>query len=115
MGHFLKSTPNRELQSEKLMHFASKTSDGKSDYFGYCIRERRNVLEVFSDFGLSNEVPLGYLIQGIGKQKPREFSISSAYNASVIDLTVAITQFETKFKRKITGVCSTWLLNSLKD
>lgn len=98
-----------------MIHFASKTADGKSDYFGYCIRERRNVLEVFSDFGLTNEVPLDYLIQGIGKQKPREFSISSAYNSSSIDLTIAITQFETKFKRKITGVCSAWLLDSLKD
>lgn len=73
------------------------------------------MLEVFSDFGLTNEVPLGYLIQGIGKQRPREFSISSTYNALAIDLTIAITQFETKFKRKITGVCSAWLLDSLKD
>ena len=44
------------------MHFASKDADGKSDYFGFCIRERRNVLEVFADFGITNEIPLGYLV-----------------------------------------------------
>lgn len=73
------------------MHFASKTADGKSDYFGYCIRERRNIVEVFADFGVTNEVPLAYLIQGIGRQKPREFSISSAYNGKDCELTIAIT------------------------
>ena len=96
---------------EKLIHFASKTADGKSDYFGYCVRERRDVLTVFKDFGVTNQIPLAYLIQGIGRQRPREFSISSAYSTDgedqvKVDLTMAVTEYETKFKRKITGVCS---------
>ena len=102
------------MKSEKLLHFASKTADGKSDYYGYCVRERRDILTVFKDFGITNEVPLAYLIQGAGRQRPREFSISSSYNQAadgqaVVDLTMLVTQFETKLKRQITGVCSGWL------
>jgi sulfite reductase alpha subunit-like flavoprotein len=68
------------MQSEKMLHYASKTADGKSDYFSYCVREKRNIAEVFTDFWVTNQIPLSYLIQGIGRQKPREFSISSAFN-----------------------------------
>ena len=93
------------MKAEKLLHFASKSSDGKSEYFGYSVRERRTCLEFFRDFEITgDQVPLDYIIQGIGRQKPREFSISSAARRSdngdlVIDLTVAITEFETKFGR----------------
>ena len=62
-------------------------------------------------------MPLEYLIQGIGRQRPREFSISSAPRIDesgqerllVTDLTMAVLEFETKFGRQITGVCSGWL------
>jgi hypothetical protein len=72
MGVFLKQTikdlpPAKQdeirQKSEKLLYFASKTAEGKSDYFGYCVRERRSVLEVFKDFGISkNTVSISYLI-----------------------------------------------------
>jgi len=101
------------MKAEKLLHFASKTAEGKSEYFSYCIRERRTCLELFKDFEIGAGVPLGYLIQGIGRQRPREFSISSAPRCEdsllVVDLTVAVTEFQTKFGRSITGLCSGWL------
>jgi len=96
-----------------LQHYASKTADGKSEYFGFCVREKRNILEVFADFGVTNQVPLPYLIQGIGRQKPREFSISSAHNGKFCDLTMAVVKYETKLKRQISGVCSGWLMGSV--
>ena len=92
-----------------MKEYASKTSEGKSEYFGYCVRERRNILEVFLDFGVTNQVPLAYLIQGIGRQKPREFSISSAVNGKSCNITMAVVKYETKLKRQISGVCSGWL------
>jgi sulfite reductase alpha subunit-like flavoprotein len=73
------------------------------------MREKRNVLEVFADFGITSQVPLAYLIQGIGRQKPREFSISSANNGEFCDLTMAVVKYETRLKRQISGVCSGWL------
>lgn len=118
MGTFLSQKANKSqedvMKSEKLLHFASKTADGKSEYFGYCVRERRDVLTVFKDFGITNEVPLAYLIQGIGRQRPREYSISSSYRTdargqAVVDLTMLVTEYETKFKRQVSGVCSGWL------
>ena len=42
--------PTMKMKAEKLVHFASKTADGKSEYFGYCVRERRSCLELFKDF-----------------------------------------------------------------
>ena len=107
----------KRMKAEKLLHFASKTADGKSEYFSYSVREKRSCLELFKDFEITTQVPLDYLVQGIGRQKPREFSISSAprrNNADqlVTDLTVAITEFETKFGRQIVGVCSGMLRSS---
>ena len=49
------------------MHYASKTAGGKSEYFSYCVRERRNCLEFFKDFEIGNKVPIDYMIQGIGR------------------------------------------------
>mmetsp|Transcript_88 Transcript_88/g.101 ORF Transcript_88/g.101 Transcript_88/m.101 type:complete len:88 (+) Transcript_88:139-402(+) len=66
-----------ELKRLKLKEFSSKTPEGKSEYYRYCIRERRTVLEVMQDFDLIEDFPLSYLISCCGRQKPREFSISS--------------------------------------
>ena len=41
---------DQPIFKEKLKHFASKTADGKSEYFSYCRREHRNILEVMRDF-----------------------------------------------------------------
>ena len=30
------ASPARKMKAEKLVHFASKTADGKSEYFSYC-------------------------------------------------------------------------------
>lgn len=109
IGHFMTGVEGREMQAQKLIEYASKTSEGKSEYFGYCVRERRSILEVFADFGVTNQVPLPYLIQGIGRQKQREFSISSAANGKSCDLTMAVVKYETRLKRQISGVCSGWL------
>ena len=55
------------MRCEKLVHFASKTADGKSEYFGFCVREKRDVFTVFKDFGITSQIPLAYLVQGIGR------------------------------------------------
>ncbi|CDW72589.1 nadph-dependent diflavin oxidoreductase 1 [Stylonychia lemnae] len=108
-------------RAEKLKEFASKTSvitffficfqEGKSEYHRYCIRERRTIPEVMLDFLVTDQFPLAYLIQLAGRQRPREFSISS-YHQKVpneIHLTMAVTDYTTKFKRHKRGVCSSWL------
>jgi len=81
-----------------LLHFASRTADGKSEYFSYCQRERRNILEVMKDFKVS-AMPLGYFIQCVGRQREREYSISSFGIESAVEITMAVTEYKTKFGR----------------
>jgi hypothetical protein len=38
------------MLKEKLLEFASNTVEGKSEYYRYCIRERRTVPEILFDF-----------------------------------------------------------------
>mmetsp|Transcript_9283 Transcript_9283/g.6643 ORF Transcript_9283/g.6643 Transcript_9283/m.6643 type:complete len:124 (+) Transcript_9283:794-1165(+) len=48
MSHFC---PNK-MQADKLREFASKTADGKSEYYRYCVRERRSLHDLLFDFGI---------------------------------------------------------------
>ena len=41
---------DEKIFKEKLLHFASKTTEGKSEYFSYCKREHINIFEVMRDF-----------------------------------------------------------------
>ena len=52
---------------------------------------------------------MGYFIQIVGRQRVREYSISCFKPNSEVDLTMAVTEYKTKFNREITGVCSGWL------
>eukprot|EP00356_Strombidium_inclinatum_P012257 CAMPEP_0170501692 /NCGR_PEP_ID=MMETSP0208-20121228/39111_1 /TAXON_ID=197538 /ORGANISM="Strombidium inclinatum, Strain S3" /LENGTH=110 /DNA_ID=CAMNT_0010780367 /DNA_START=829 /DNA_END=1161 /DNA_ORIENTATION=- len=92
-----------DLHKEKLKEFSSNSIEGKSEYHRYCVKEKRTALEVLSDFQPSGlwSLPLAFLIQLCGIQKPREFSISSsmAKNHNQLDLTMAVTEYETQLKR----------------
>ena len=96
LSHFV----DDPMHKAKLQEFSSKTVDGKSEYHRYAVRERRTVPEVLADFYPASKckLPLAYLIQLCGKQKPREFSISSMVPGQV-HLTMAVTEYETPFKR----------------
>ena len=49
---------------EKLIEMSSKSVEGKSEYYRYCINEKRTVIEVLSDFNQAKiKLPLNYLIQ----------------------------------------------------
>ena len=59
-------------------------------------------------------MPIEYLIQLCGRQRPREFSISG-YQQNKADMTMAVTEYETKFKRQKQGICSYWLKQQGED
>ena len=64
----LSSFVEDDLHRQKLEEFCSKTVDGKSEYYRYCIRERRTVIEVLFDFQPERvTLPLEYLIQLCGR------------------------------------------------
>ena len=106
----LKDYVKDPLHVEKLQEFCSLTVEGKSEFYRYVIRERRNMVEVLHDFH-GQEMPLEWIIQLAGKQKPREFSISSSdqlYKGQK-HITMAVAEYQTPFKRDIKGICSYWL------
>mmetsp|Transcript_14222 Transcript_14222/g.24190 ORF Transcript_14222/g.24190 Transcript_14222/m.24190 type:complete len:464 (-) Transcript_14222:23-1414(-) len=115
--HFLRVLSffvDEQVHKAKLIELGSNTVDGKSEYQRYCVREKRTVLEVLLDFYPQEprfKLPLAYLIQLCGPQRPREFSISSAGDAhpSELHLTMAVVEYHTPFKRLKRGVCSYWL------
>ena len=107
-----------DLHRKKLIEFSSKTVEGKSEYYRYCVRERRTVIEVLFDFQQEKvTLPLEYLIQLCARQRPREFSISSAMRVhpSQAHITMAVTEYQTKFKREKKGICSSWLRDQGTD
>jgi sulfite reductase alpha subunit-like flavoprotein len=107
----VKYTDDDEVREEKLVLMSSKTSEGKSEYYRYCHRERRTHAEILYDFN-TTKLPLEYLIQLIGAQKPREFSISSSllcYPKS-LHMTMGVLRYKTNgHKRQKEGICSKYI------
>lgn len=107
MAHFTED----EVRKEKLVLLSEKTSEGKNEYYRYCHREKRTHAEILYDFS-TTQIPLEYLIQLIGPQKPREFSISSSQlmHPNSIHLTLGLLRYKTiGHKRQKEGVCSSYM------
>ena len=62
--HVLSLFVKSDIHKEKLREFASKTVDGKSEYYRYSIKEKRTVIEVLYDFYPNQEItlPIEYLV-----------------------------------------------------
>jgi sulfite reductase alpha subunit-like flavoprotein len=98
-----------ELEKEKLLEFCSP--EGQEDLLNYCNRPKRNILEVFEDFPETTKlIPPQYLFDLIPVIKPRAFSIaSSPYFHTLVDILVAVVDYQTKIQAKRKGLCSNWL------
>ncbi|EQC40748.1 hypothetical protein SDRG_01820 [Saprolegnia diclina VS20] len=95
-------------EREKLLELASPSgADLLSDY---CTREKRTYVEVFEDFA-SVAVPLECLVEFIPRLQPRSYSIASASGThpSSIELTIALVEFQTPYKRPKKGICSAYV------
>ncbi|KAL5581959.1 hypothetical protein UlMin_014401 [Ulmus minor] len=97
-----------EHEKERLQYFASP--EGRDDLYQYNQKEGRTVLEVLEDFP-SVQMPFEWLVQLVPPLKTRAFSISSSLLAhpNQVHLTVDVVSWTTPFKRKRSGLCSTWL------
>ncbi|KAL1566586.1 multidrug-resistance type transporter [Salvia divinorum] len=97
-----------EHEKERLQYFASP--EGRDDLYQYNQKERRTVLEVLEDFP-SVQMPFEWLVQLVPPLKTRAFSISSSNSAhpNQVHLTISLVSWTTPYKRKRTGLCSSWL------
>ncbi|OWY92727.1 NADPH-dependent diflavin oxidoreductase, partial [Phytophthora megakarya] len=96
-----------EEEKEKLEELAS--AEGVDLLYDYCIREKKTYAEALTDFP-SVTVPFTILLQLIPRQQPRSYSISSSamLHPGRVHLTVAIVDFLTPYKRRRSGICSSF-------
>lgn len=95
-------------EKEKLLELSS--GEGTDLYWDYCVRERRNYVEVLEDFR-SVRPPLAKLLEHIPVVRPRQYSIASSplEQENCIDLCVAIVKRRTPYRREVLGLCSGYL------
>ena len=72
--------------------------------------ERRNCEQVLQDFP-SVDMPLAELLDAAPRLKPRQFSLASSplAHGAKLHVCVAEVDFKTPFKRRVRGLCSSWL------
>lgn len=101
-------------EREKLIEISS--AEGIDLYYDYCLREKRNYIEIMRDFPHCH-VPLEYLLYYIPQLPPRKYSISSSSLAhpDEVHLCVAVVMKVTPYKRRVYGVCSRFLRDLAVD
>ena len=72
--------------------------------------QRHNCEQVLQDFP-SVEMPLEELLGAAPRLKPRQFSLASSplAHGARLHVCVAEVDFKTLFKRRVRGLCSSWL------
>jgi sulfite reductase alpha subunit-like flavoprotein len=97
-------------EKDKLKELAS--AEGTDLYFDYCVREKRNYVDILEDFrSCHGNISIGQLIDAIPVLKPRAYSIASAPSEEInrISICVVKTVDTTRRGRKRAGTCSSFL------
>ena len=105
LSFFSKGNPE---EAEKLREISGPA--GADLYASYAKKEKRNIVEILEDFK-SVQVPIAFLLELLPPIAPRHFSIASSpmTEPGKVHLCMAVVQYETPFKREISGLCSNWL------
>lgn len=92
-------------EKQKLLEIAS--AEGTDLYYDYCVKERRNFVEVLEDFR-SSRPTLNRLLEMIPCLSPRHYSIASSgiVDPHSIHICVALVEFKTPYGRLRQGICS---------
>lgn len=106
----LGSITDSELEKEKCFEFT--TAEGQEEFYNYCNRPKRNIVEVLQDFPhATKNLTLDLLFEIFQPIKPREFSIASNCNwhKNEIHLLLAVVKYRTKLIKERIGLCSNFL------
>eukprot|EP01038_Epipyxis_sp_PR26KG_P011641 gene11641-15591_t len=98
-------------ERDKLIEISS--AEGTDLYFDYCVKEKRNYIEIMEDFK-SSRPPLEALISIIPIIIPRPYSIASSLSLDPkllpkLDVCVAIVEYLTRYGRIKRGRCTDYL------
>ena len=100
-----------ENEKEKLEEFHKD----QEQYYSYCCRPRRTILEVFQDFPQTRKtLSLARVIELVPKIKERCFSLASTVmkfesGEFRVQILVAVVKYQSKIKRPRLGLCSNYL------
>ena len=103
-------------ERDKLHELAS--AEGTDLYFDYCVREKRNYVDILEDFrSCHGNISLEQFVDAIPVLKARAYSIASApsEDSSSIGLCVAKTVDTTRRGRKRMGTCSSFLCSFINS
>ena len=97
-----------EEEQEKLNELCS--AEGTDLYYDYCVREKRNYIEVLEDFR-STRPCLAKLLELLPRLQPRHYSIANSGTVcqDEVHLCVAVASSKTPYGRIRVGVCSSYL------
>lgn len=98
------------LEKEKCTEFT--TAEGLDDFYSYCNRVRRNIVEVLQDFPhATKNLTLDLILEIMTPIKPREFSIASSHkhNSEEVHILVAVVKYKTNLVKNRFGLCSNYL------
>ena len=100
-------TTNEE-EKEKLNELSS--AEGTDLYYDYCVREKRNYIEVLEDFKSARPC-LAKLLELLPRLQPRHYSIANSgmICQDEVHLCVAVATSKTPYGRIRAGVCSSHL------
>ena len=95
-------------EKDKLFEIAS--AEGTDLYYDYCVKEKRNYIEVLEDFKTAKP-SLSRLLELIPVLQPRHYSIANSglVENNEIHLCVAVVSTKTPYGRERTGVCSGYI------
>lgn len=95
-------------EKEKLLEIAS--AEGTDLYYDYCVKEKRNYIEVLEDFKTAKP-SLSQILELIPVLQPRHYSIANSgmVENNEIHLCVAVVSTKTPYGRERTGVCSGYI------
>jgi sulfite reductase alpha subunit-like flavoprotein len=101
-------------EQDKLLEISS--AEGTDLYYDYCVKERRNYVEVMEEFP-SARPPLYRLLEMIPILQPRHYSIASSglFDNTKLELCVALVEYKTRLGRKREGICSGYFSSLEKD
>lgn len=98
-------------EKEKLKEF----NKDQEEYYSYCCRPRRTILEAFQDFPKTRRtLSLDRVIELVPKIKERCFSLASTVTEREsgvysVQILVAVVKYQSKIKRPRLGLCSNYL------